>query len=315
MCVYGRVGGMEGGGREVRRVSVCGHEGRKRPGTQREKNIRCDSEESHGTSTHTSFCKSLTHTRPLISLTQPSGLVRTQITHYTGTHTHTHLWLPRSEGAHYSLDGLIQVEWNITVIFTPVLLYFPCDLVLLLSACSLTMTQHSCTIKHLIIRFSSIGLRLKGILCNISSLKVSCLFTLSHIFPIMLKPREIHKLSSGALHFCPLSTLTSYCVPPPAGEYLYANISCMSTYSNGLSWPNLELIIFDLIIIVIQIQLRVQDSFDIQRWGYLRAGAWGGMCSPSALVDWEKLHTVFLNCCFQSCFTEMNIRISSAQWL
>lgn len=49
------------GGREGGRVSMCGHEGGKGPGTQREKNIRGDSQASHGTSTHTSFSKSLTN--------------------------------------------------------------------------------------------------------------------------------------------------------------------------------------------------------------------------------------------------------------
>lgn len=38
---------------------MCGHEGGKGPGTQREKNIRGDSQASHGTSTHTFSSKSL----------------------------------------------------------------------------------------------------------------------------------------------------------------------------------------------------------------------------------------------------------------
>lgn len=40
---------------------MCGHDGGEGPGTWREKNIRGDSQASHGTSTHTSFSKSLTN--------------------------------------------------------------------------------------------------------------------------------------------------------------------------------------------------------------------------------------------------------------
>lgn len=53
---------------------MCGHDGAEGPGTQREKNIRGDSQDSHGTSTHTSFFKSLTKTPLNLPL----------------THTHTH---------------------------------------------------------------------------------------------------------------------------------------------------------------------------------------------------------------------------------
>lgn len=40
---------------------MCGHEGGKGLGTRSEKNIRGDSEDSHGASTRTSFSKSLTN--------------------------------------------------------------------------------------------------------------------------------------------------------------------------------------------------------------------------------------------------------------
>ena len=69
---------------EEGRVCMCGHEVGKGPGTFREKNIRDHSQASHGTSTHTSFSKSLTNT-PLNLSQKTSG----PPTHYN-TQTHTH---------------------------------------------------------------------------------------------------------------------------------------------------------------------------------------------------------------------------------
>lgn len=61
MCLLDRESVDEKKTKKGGRVCMCGHEGSKGLGTSKEKNIRDDSETSHGTSTHTSFSKSLTN--------------------------------------------------------------------------------------------------------------------------------------------------------------------------------------------------------------------------------------------------------------